>query len=196
METQESQFITWHRPYLLLFEQELVKIAQDLAKKYPAKYRDEYTKAANSLRAPYWDWAADSRVPPASVAAQITVNIPDGQGIKQSNIDNPLYTYKFTQATLNGRYGGFDSSKPQTYRCTSPNNYPGSANARLQGRSYRQNVVSIYRILFPSRFVLVKSDALSFVDFQSLTRWCVVRCLHLFQQLFSVPVHRKWWRGP
>ncbi|KAJ6437792.1 dihydroxy-acid dehydratase [Purpureocillium lavendulum] len=104
----EKIFLPWHRPYLALFEQELVRHATQLAAGYPAQYRAEYTAAAATLRLPYWDWAADQTVPSAIVPRSVTVRVPSGNGLRQSTIENPLATYRYPSAALVGRFGVFD----------------------------------------------------------------------------------------
>ncbi|KAK3191440.1 hypothetical protein K4F52_002651 [Lecanicillium sp. MT-2017a] len=135
----EQLFLPWHRPYVALYEQTLVENAKRIAQEYPEEYRDTYTEAAEILRAPFWDWAADNTVPPDTVPATITVNVPDGQSLKSETIDNPLYTYKFPLAVLNGEFGYFDNQyRSQVYHCSAPNSYPASANRRMANRNYRQ----------------------------------------------------------
>ena len=55
--------------------------------------KDQYKLAAANLRAPYWDWAANS-VPPDEVIAlkNVTIVGPDG---KRKSVTNPLYAYTF-----------------------------------------------------------------------------------------------------
>jgi tyrosinase len=140
---QESLFLTWHRPFILLFEQVLVEHAQRLAKRYPAKYRQQYIDAANSLRSPYWDWAA-SDIPNAVVPRMVRVKIPNYGSLKTITIENPLYTYTFPKAALDGKYGDWDDEgRARMYRCSAPDRFPSSANTLLDGRPYKQWVVSI-----------------------------------------------------
>ncbi|KND89565.1 Tyrosinase [Tolypocladium ophioglossoides CBS 100239] len=135
----EPLFASWHRPYVCLFEQVLVSNARQIASKYPQKYRQQYEQAANNLRAPYWDWAADSTVPPATVPTTVEVNFPNGQGLQRRSTPNPLYTYKIPPAVLNGEFGTFDSEKrPETIRCPAPGTYPATANSNLASRPYKQ----------------------------------------------------------
>ncbi|KAJ6445260.1 endonuclease/exonuclease/phosphatase family [Purpureocillium lavendulum] len=141
----EELFVSWHRPYVLLFEQVLVSHAKQLAQSYPEKLRAEYTQAADQLRSPFWDWAAGSTVPQSTVPAKITVNVPNGQGLQAQEVDNPLYTYKIPQPVLDGRYGTFDpQNRPQTVRCPAPQSYPASANELLAERPYRQWVYDLF----------------------------------------------------
>ncbi|KAF1816707.1 Di-copper centre-containing protein [Eremomyces bilateralis CBS 781.70] len=100
-------FLTWHRPYIALYEQVLVAFAIDVAQEFPeGPIRDRYEQAASSLRAPYLDWAMEQRtggnVLPDSVASPtISVITPDNIGWNSTNttttsiIPNPLYSYRF-----------------------------------------------------------------------------------------------------
>ena len=123
-------------------QQTLVQQAVYLANQYPQRYRWDYIQAANNLRAPYWDYAADPTVPPATVPATLKVRVPNGSVLKEVDIQNPLATYKFPQDVLNGKYGAFDSQKrPQILHCPAPDSYPAGANSRLAKRPYKKLVV-------------------------------------------------------
>ncbi|KAI5467725.1 hypothetical protein BGZ63DRAFT_345976 [Mariannaea sp. PMI_226] len=140
----ERIFLTWHRPYVMLYEQLLVATAQRLARDYPQRYRAQYVEAANNLRCPFWDWGSGG-VPKATVPETMMVNIPSGSGLKKTSVDNPLYTFKFPQEALNGDFGDFDSEKrTQMFRCPSPNSYPDSANALLAKRPYKSMVYDAF----------------------------------------------------
>ncbi|PNY24311.1 Tyrosinase [Tolypocladium capitatum] len=135
----EALFVSWHRPYVMLFEQLLVSNAKQIASTYPGQYQQQYAAAAESLRAPFWDWAADSTVPAATVPATVQVNFPNGQGLEGRSIPNPLYTYTIPPAVLTGEFGPFDAQmRSQTVRCPSPQTYPASANGNLASRPYKQ----------------------------------------------------------
>ncbi|PHH76019.1 hypothetical protein CDD80_1884 [Ophiocordyceps camponoti-rufipedis] len=124
----EDLFLPWHRPHVALFEQTLVSKAKQIALTYPESVRAEYTHAADTLRSPYWDWAHDSRVPPATVPLKIRVNTSSGE----VELDNPLRVYRFPKAVLDGKYGKFDPSKrPEVYRCRNAAGYPADANRRM-----------------------------------------------------------------
>jgi len=84
-------FPTWHRPYVALYEQLLQQHALSIAKQYQDQQR--WLSAAQTVRAPYWDWATNS-VPPPEVISLQTVNIitPDGN---TTAVPNPLYQYTF-----------------------------------------------------------------------------------------------------
>ncbi|PNY27459.1 Tyrosinase [Tolypocladium capitatum] len=135
----ELIFMTWHRTYMALFEQELVKHAKTIAAEYPESHRAEYTKEAENLRLPFWDWGADQAVPPSTVPRKIKVNVTDGHVLKVAEVDNPLATYRFPQEANSGRFGPFDSEKrEEIYRCPSPQSYPKSANENFRSRPYKQ----------------------------------------------------------
>ncbi|PWI69456.1 hypothetical protein PCL_01103 [Purpureocillium lilacinum] len=141
----EELFISWHRPYVILFEQVLVSHARRLAQSYPQGLREVYVQAANELRSPFWDWAASSVVPPASVPAKVTINVPNGDDVQEEEVDNPLYSYKIPQQVLDGQYGTFDpDNRPRTIRCPPPQTYPDSANDLLGQRPYRQWVYDAF----------------------------------------------------
>ncbi|KAF2733977.1 Di-copper centre-containing protein [Polyplosphaeria fusca] len=90
-------FATWHRPYLMLFEQQLQKVATNIAGKFPTSTRAKYQDAASKLRMPYWDWAkalptSQPVVPTALSDEKVQVTKPDGT---VGQIDNPLFDYNF-----------------------------------------------------------------------------------------------------
>ncbi|KAF2173735.1 hypothetical protein M409DRAFT_16009 [Zasmidium cellare ATCC 36951] len=90
-------FLTWHRPYLALYEQVLFEHVMDAANSFPTgEVRQRYISAARRWRMPYWDWAVEqedgSSVYPQSVSTpEITVTLPNGS----ATIRNPLYSYRF-----------------------------------------------------------------------------------------------------
>lgn len=92
-------FLTWHRPYLALFEQVLQWNAVEIAKEYPAGDAQKSALAlAERIRLPYWDWALNPSngsegVMPTSLRRQsCTVTFPNGT---TGEISNPLYAYNF-----------------------------------------------------------------------------------------------------
>lgn len=128
---------------LIISQQVLVSHARRIAKTYPQRYRQQYVQAAERLRSPYWDWAADSNVPPASASPKLQVNFPNGESLQRRQVDNPLYTYRIPRQVLDGQLGPFDTAnRPQTLRCPAPQNYPATANDLLSQRPYKQWVVS------------------------------------------------------
>ncbi|KAF7545891.1 hypothetical protein G7Z17_g8825 [Cylindrodendrum hubeiense] len=140
----ERLFLTWHRPYVVLYEQTLVATAKRLAAQYPQRYRSQYVEAAETLRAPFWDWAVD-KIPDAVVPSTMAVNIPSGSGIKEVQISNPLRTFTFPSEALDGTYGSFDSeNRARIDRCPSPKTFPDSANELLADRPYKSWVYDAF----------------------------------------------------
>ncbi|KAF3919257.1 Tyrosinase [Arthrobotrys entomopaga] len=86
-------FLSWHRPYLALFEQIIWEHAQNIANEFAEPRRSAYNAVLPTLRLPYWDWAFDARMPP-QVGDMQTIQVETPQG--QQTIANPLYTYSFT----------------------------------------------------------------------------------------------------
>ncbi|VDC02340.1 unnamed protein product [Peniophora sp. CBMAI 1063] len=88
-------FPTWHRAYVALYEKILQENAIDIAKTYTEAngIRDRFMKAAQELRAPFWDWAS-SAVPPAEVIEREELNIIGSDG-NEMPVKNPLLAYTF-----------------------------------------------------------------------------------------------------
>ena len=90
-------FLTWHRPYLALYEQLVQSYAVEAANEFPAgPVRDGYVAAATTLRLPYWDWAMNppngqNTLPDTIAQPTIVVATPNGS----QTINNPLYSYNF-----------------------------------------------------------------------------------------------------
>ncbi|RCI08428.1 hypothetical protein L249_8939 [Ophiocordyceps polyrhachis-furcata BCC 54312] len=141
----ENIFLPWHRPFTSLFEQVLVSKAKEIALTYPENVRAEYSHAADTLRSPYWDWAADSRVPPATVPFKVRVNHSGGaDGIGEIELDNPLRVYRFPKDVLQGKYGKFDPyNRPEIYRCNK-GGYPAEANRRMTRFPFGQWVYDVF----------------------------------------------------
>ncbi|KIX98768.1 uncharacterized protein Z520_05229 [Fonsecaea multimorphosa CBS 102226] len=122
-----TPFPTWHRPYVALFEQLIWQHAQDIASDYPDDQRDEYSSAALTLRAPYWDWAVYPALPDVVAEPQISINTPNGR----QTVNNPLYTYVFQS---NAAGNGFPLSDPmanfsETVRWWSPDTQSSNQSA-------------------------------------------------------------------
>lgn len=141
-------WISTSRKYVVadFCKQTLVEHARTIALTYPEAYRAQYIEAADTLRAPFWDWATDEAVPQATVPQTLSINVPaDKNDVKPKEVDNPLYTFKFTGAVLDGQFGTFDHSRRnQTYRCNEDPSmsYPATANENLKARNYKSLVVS------------------------------------------------------
>lgn len=128
-------------------QQTLFGHAKRIAQEYPKRYRYTYLRAAETLRAPYWDWGFDSNVPEATTTETIVVNIPNGEELVPTEIQNPLSTYRFPMEALDNRFGLFDSeNRSQIYRCDDwPKSYPLSADEAMADRPYKSWLVSCRR---------------------------------------------------
>ncbi|KAK4129080.1 Monophenol monooxygenase [Parathielavia appendiculata] len=96
-------FLTWHRPYLALYEQSLYNAVQEVAKQFPqGALRDRYVEAAKTFRCPYFDWASQ---PPRGTAVFPTaftspnVQVVDVDG-RTKSVPNPLYRFTFQPLNL------------------------------------------------------------------------------------------------
>ncbi|CAF1556877.1 unnamed protein product, partial [Didymodactylos carnosus] len=92
-------FPTWHRPYVLLFEQAVIRAAKKIAGNIDNKYtnlREECMDMAKSLRVPYLDWESSfigyQGIPDVFTTLTIDVTYPDPDEKKQT-IPNPLRAY-------------------------------------------------------------------------------------------------------
>ncbi|KAK6337225.1 hypothetical protein TWF718_010006 [Orbilia javanica] len=94
-------FATWHRPYILAFEQTLYRHARAIVRRNftATAARTKYVKALQHLRWPYWDWSdstTQSSIPKALMDEMITVQYPNGKGGEVAkSIKNPFYSYTF-----------------------------------------------------------------------------------------------------
>ncbi|KAI3329304.1 Di-copper centre-containing protein [Xylariaceae sp. AK1471] len=90
-------FPTWHRPYLVLYEQTMYSIVQFIASLWPPEDLDRVQKAAKRFRIPYWDWAvtppAGESVLPLSISGSSIMNVSGPNGVQ--NISNPLFSFTF-----------------------------------------------------------------------------------------------------
>ncbi|KJZ70883.1 hypothetical protein HIM_09748 [Hirsutella minnesotensis 3608] len=133
----EPLFLSWHRPYVALYEQTLVSHAKAIAAKYPEDRRNEYVQAAESLRSPFWDWGTSRDVPQVTVPRSVTINTAEGK----KEVQNPLMTYKFPKDAIDGKFGNFAQIRrtppglpnpDSVYRCAAPKSYPKSADEALE----------------------------------------------------------------
>ena len=118
-------------------QQTLVKEAKKLAASYPDDLRSIYQKAADDLRAPYWDWALEPRLPSVVLPEKIEVKVATKTGVVSKSIENPLYTYRFPKEVMQGQYGAFNTYD-RMYRCQNPE----QANQNLYSRNYKSWRVS------------------------------------------------------
>ncbi|KAI5791124.1 hypothetical protein EDC01DRAFT_746933 [Geopyxis carbonaria] len=131
-------FLTWHRPYLILVEQLLVRKAMEVANEFPKKQRKRWMQAAQNVRLPYWDWAAPGgeTVPAAYDTKTIKVITPTG--IK--TIENPMYNYKFQRTDFKDfLWGGFNdfTLANETFRSWNSTNAIRDTYASRRANTYR-----------------------------------------------------------
>ncbi|PHH88646.1 hypothetical protein CDD83_7264 [Cordyceps sp. RAO-2017] len=108
---------------------------------YPRNVRNRYKQAAAELRAPFWDWAATSAVPPATVPAFVAINTPKGR----AQVRNPLSGYVYPPAAFSGEFGNFRPEfGPTILHCPAPNRYPQSANALLRAANLKEQVYNSF----------------------------------------------------
>ncbi|KAI5463531.1 tyrosinase [Mariannaea sp. PMI_226] len=167
----ENLFLTWHRPYVMLWEQRLVETATKLANQYPSAYRSQYLTAAKNLRAPFWDWAASPTVPAATVPTKLSVKAPNGSGLKTISVENPLRYYHFPTKALNQQFGSF-SKDPQIYKCRAPSSYPAAANKAMAARSYKSWVYdALTRSTTFNEFASTGSSGISLEQIHNAIHW-------------------------
>ncbi|KAI2628798.1 Di-copper centre-containing protein [Hypoxylon sp. NC1633] len=94
----ETQFVAWHRLYVVLYEQVLGAEVQRIASEYGNHQNaSAYSQAAQAFRIPYWDWAANPQLPPSCTQQNVTVDGPRGP----LTLRNPLYSYRWQTYPLN-----------------------------------------------------------------------------------------------
>ncbi|KAK1495132.1 hypothetical protein CCUS01_13523 [Colletotrichum cuscutae] len=124
--------------------QVLVRYAKRIALSYPESHKREYVEAAESLRVAYWDWAADSQVPPVTAMPTVVIKRPVGGALQPLAVRNPFYRFTYPKTALNGRFGSFDG-KNYTKRCVGDGeSYPDTANARLKGYGLKEKVYNVF----------------------------------------------------
>lgn len=113
-----NTFLSWHRPYLALFEQTLFQHMVAVVNEFPiGSQRQRYAQATISWRFPYWDWAAApttaaSVYPDILVEQTVTVNTPNGT----ATIPNPLFSYQFHPVSVADFYYAPVSQDHETHK--------------------------------------------------------------------------------
>ncbi|KAI1078064.1 hypothetical protein F5B20DRAFT_239672 [Whalleya microplaca] len=126
----ETQFTSWHRPYVALYEQLLGAEVQRIALTYTGRNASTYVNAGKLFRIPYWDWAANPALPPSCIQKNITVNGPRGL----LTLANPLYSYRWQTYPLNQtQFPGSGDWPAETTRGSDSNSdfSPDAVNANL-----------------------------------------------------------------
>ncbi|KXX72895.1 Tyrosinase [Madurella mycetomatis] len=126
-------FLTWHRPYLALYEQSLYNAVQEVAQQFPeGDLRDRYVAAAKDFRAPYFDWA--SQPPRGSSAFPSVLSLPSIQIVdidgRAKLTSNPLHRFDFDPANvprgdLSAQWSRFQSTVRH------PNRFGQSQDSRI-----------------------------------------------------------------
>ncbi|KAI3547653.1 hypothetical protein CSPX01_03656 [Colletotrichum filicis] len=94
-------FLTWHRVYLALFEGELYKHVNYIAREFEKDGKPKYIKAAKTFRLPYWDWAEPELPLYPEEALSATEHTPERPSSQKGKLEeypqkmNPLARYKF-----------------------------------------------------------------------------------------------------
>lgn len=91
-------FPTWHRPYLMLYEQRLYEIMLEIIERdVPQDEKDLWKLQAAQWRLPYWDWAAkrayinDYGVPNLLTQEEVEIMLPRGTS---KRMPNPLWVFR------------------------------------------------------------------------------------------------------
>lgn len=115
MDVQNSMESNCQFADLFEFQQTLVSHAVSIAKLYTGDDATIYSAAAQSLRAAYWDWAADATLPEVVTVQNVKVNGPDGP----ITMTNPFHRYYFQNYpfTIDYMNAGVLSSQYHTTRC-------------------------------------------------------------------------------
>ncbi|KAE8393458.1 common central domain of tyrosinase-domain-containing protein [Aspergillus alliaceus] len=123
-------FPTWHRPYMLVYEQRLYELMRVIVKEtVPAEHKPEWENAASQWRLPYWDFAKgiiDSRTRTLGVPVLCTKDMVDildpSKPLSTITVPNPVY--KFTAETLMGELDDPFKIPPEEIDDTGKNFYP------------------------------------------------------------------------
>ena len=111
-----TMFPTWHRAYLALYEQALVRNAVAVAEQFTGEDYNRYMAAAQNLRIPFWDWASlpaegENPFPQMFTDDEVSVNSPNGQ----MNIPNPLKGYNFKDTETHDFMNGDATERKPTF---------------------------------------------------------------------------------
>ena len=125
----------WSLAYQPSIQQALQKQAVEIAKTY-TQDRPRWEKAAQDLRAPYWDWALYT-FPPEEVISKDIVEIitPDG---RRTPVENPLLRYTFNP--IDSSFEDLFKVWKTTLRHPTP---PDSPDAKTNVKSLKEYVVHL-----------------------------------------------------
>ena len=146
-------FSYWHRPYVLLMEQQIQAAAVLIASQFRDSNRARYQAAADQLRLPYYDWsdpAYGGRIPSFVTSSGISVTRPSSTGTSQgATIANPFYQYNFrgNRGVLGNSFSTWTHTlrDPSSSSASATSNESGVNGAMIQGfTSRRQNTYNLY----------------------------------------------------
>lgn len=139
-------FPTWHRAYMLQIENSIREQAASIARKYKDdNLKKDYLEAANRLRFPFWDWAAEvtatEGIPDVFTNKTLTVNMPPYN--LPAPVANPMRAFSFTKS-VGTPFGAGDQYNPQNGALyTVPPGYiymaPGFSTVRQPVSGYATN---------------------------------------------------------
>ncbi|KAK3372444.1 hypothetical protein B0H63DRAFT_551021 [Podospora didyma] len=144
-------FPTWHRPYLVLYEQVLYNIIQVIATWWPeGDLRGRYQEAALRFRIPYWDWAANpssgQSVLPLSVGGVPWVDVDGPSGVQR--IENPLFSYSFRPLNSTAFLQAPWNYWTTTLRSPASNDTNAQSNNSLVALNFDQSLSSLSQRLY------------------------------------------------
>ncbi|KAL7936597.1 hypothetical protein V8C35DRAFT_295919 [Trichoderma chlorosporum] len=113
-------FPTWHRIYMLLFEQRIWEIMTEIINggslNIDESSKAEWIQAATTWRLPYWDWARKQHynnnfaVPNLFTRDTVTIWLPNG--VEQNNYPNPFWSFQNPEVYENGNPRPFGHMPP------------------------------------------------------------------------------------
>ncbi|OCL03657.1 Di-copper centre-containing protein, partial [Glonium stellatum] len=142
-------FLTWHRPYLALFEATLYKHVNDIANgiNAPSAEKAKYIAAAKDFRMPYWDWARKDVpiFPREALNNENSTNGPPSSASIHAKY-NPLFQAPFQSSVPPGIARGY----PTTVRYPRERDPQTTLNTVL-ARFYKEPGKFINATLIPER---------------------------------------------
>ncbi|KAL6236483.1 hypothetical protein BDW75DRAFT_250041 [Aspergillus navahoensis] len=95
-------FPSWHRPYLLLYEQQIYEtMINEIIPRYPEKHQATLRAAADTWRLPYWDWAINPKVPWLAEDSELQVSLFG----ELETLQNPLYQFRMPDGKAMEHHG-------------------------------------------------------------------------------------------
>ncbi|KAL3471608.1 hypothetical protein BJX99DRAFT_266607 [Aspergillus californicus] len=138
-------FPPWHRPYLLLYEQQIYEIMiNEIIPTYPENTRPALRAAADTWRLPYWDWAANPRVPWLASEPELQISLLD----QLETIPNPLYQFRMPDGKPMEAHGVGDvkaMGEDTVYsygKCIATSRYPTEEQSKPDSKDWIQGVVN------------------------------------------------------